>query len=162
MPTHAALIMKEMAKVGYKPTVLTSFPVGDPIMYKIAGPLWEGVYPAQVAHADIPFFDTKADQVIEILLKYNPKLKGMENLSIFGAISMMHMVEGLKRAGRDLTVEKLITAMESIKDWKPEGMGAPVTYGPDRHHGLNGTRLSKAEGGRIKPITPYVIFKPHF
>lgn len=161
-PTHAALIMKEMAKVGYKPTVMTSFPVGDPIMFKLAGKLWEGVYPAQVAHADLPFFDTKADEVIEILLKYNPKIKGMENLAIFGSISMMHLVEGLKRAGRDLTVDKLIAAMESIKDWKPEGMGSPVTYGPDRHLGLNGIRLSRAENGRIKPITGYIVFESYF
>ncbi|MBW2622778.1 MAG: ABC transporter substrate-binding protein [Deltaproteobacteria bacterium] len=161
-PTHGALIMKEMAKVGFRPTTLTSFPIGDPIMFKLAGELWEGVYPAQVAHADIPFFDSTADRVIGIVLKYNPKLAGIENLAIFGSISMMHLVEGLKRAGRDLTVEKLITAMESIKDWKPEGMGAPVTYGPDRHQGLNGIRLSRAEKGRVKPITSYIVFKSHF
>ena len=161
-PTHGALILKECAKIGYRPKVLTSFPLGDPIMFKVAGPLWEGVYPAQVAHADIPGFDPAATRVFDILKKYNPKLVGMEFMSVFGSVSMMHLVEGLKRAGRDLTVEKMIRAMESIKNWKPEGMGAPVTYGPNRHHGMNGSRLAIAEKGKVRPITGYKVHKSWF
>jgi ABC-type branched-subunit amino acid transport system substrate-binding protein len=161
-PTHGALIMKETAKIGYRPKVLASFPLGDPIMYKIAGKLWEGVYPAQVAHADIPGHDPAADRVFDILKKYNPKLVGMEFMAVFGSASMMHLVEGLKRAGRDLTVEKMIRAMESIKNWRPEGMGAPVNYGPNRHHGMNGSRLAKAQNGKIVPVTDYKVHKPWF
>ena len=43
--THAALIIKEMAKIAYKPKTIFSFPIGDPIMYKLAGEeVWEGAY----------------------------------------------------------------------------------------------------------------------
>ena len=49
-----------------------------------------------------------------------------------------------------------------IKNWKPEGIGAPVTYAPDRHHGVNGSRMMKAEKGNHVPITDYVIYKPLF
>jgi hypothetical protein len=52
--------------------------------------------------------------------------------------------------------------MEMIKNWKPEGIGAPVTYSPDRHHGVNGSRIMKAEKGKHAPITDYVIYKPLF
>ena len=75
---------------------------------------------------------------------------------------MMHLVEGLKNAGKDLTPEGLIKGMEMIKNWKPEGIGAPVTYSPDRHHGLNASRIMKAEKGKHVPITDYVIYKPLF
>jgi hypothetical protein len=61
-----------------------------------------------------------------------------------------------------LTVEKMIRAMESIKNWRPEGMGAPVNYGPNRHHGMNGSRLAKAEKGKIVPVTDYKVHKPWF
>ena len=52
--------------------------------------------------------------------------------------------------------------MEMIKNWKPEGIGAPVTFSPDRHHGVNGSRVMKAEKGKHVPITDYMIYKPLF
>jgi hypothetical protein len=75
---------------------------------------------------------------------------------------MMHFVEGLKNAGKDLTVDKFIAGMEKIKDWKPQGIGAPVTYGPDRHHGVNASRMSQAKEGIHKPLGPYKLFDPLF
>jgi ABC-type branched-subunit amino acid transport system substrate-binding protein len=161
-PVHAALILKETAKIGYRPKVLASFPLGDPVMFHIAGPLWEGVYPATVAGVGTPGFDPAADRVFDIVKKYNPKLAKPTFFGPFGAVSMMHLVEGLKRAGRDLTVERMIRGMESIKNWRPMGVGAPATYGPNRHHGINGTRLHKAEKGKIIPITDYIIYKSWF
>ena len=61
--------------------------------------------------------------MIEILKKYDPKLAGKEYLAVFGATSMMYLVEGLKNAGRNLTTETMIKGMEMIKNWKPEGIG---------------------------------------
>lgn len=161
-PTHVALILKEMAKIDYRPKVLSSFTVGDPIMYTIAGAdVWEGIYPAAPANSGIPG-EPEADKVIEIIKKYNPKIAGKDYLGLVGAVSMMHVVEGLKNAGRDLTPESMIKGMEMIKNWRPEGIGAPVTYAPDRRHGLNGSRLTRAEKGRHVPITDYIIYKPLF
>jgi ABC-type branched-subunit amino acid transport system substrate-binding protein len=161
-PTHGPLILKEMAKLDYRPKVLVSFPLGDPIMYKIAGAdVWEGVYPAAPANSSLPG-EPAADKVVEILKKYDPKIVGKEYLALFGAVSMMYVVEGLKNAGRNLTPETMIKGMEMIKNWKPEGLGAPVTFGPDRRHGVNGSRLTHAENGKHVPISDYIIYKPLF
>lgn len=159
---HGALILKEMAKIGFKPKALASFPLGDPIMYKIAGEAWEGTYPAGAGNSGIPGADKEADRVADILKKKNPKIEGKEYLGVFGAVSMMHLIEGLKHAGKDLDRESLIAGMEKIKDWKPEGLGAPVTYGPNRRHGVNGSRVLHAVGGQHKPLTDFEVFKPRF
>jgi len=160
--THGALILKEMAKLGYKPKVLVCFTLGDPIMFNIAGAeVWEGVYPASPANSGVPG-EKEVDRVIEILKKYDPKLAGKEYLAVFGATSMMYLVEGLKNAGRNLTPETMIKGMEMIKNWKPEGIGAPVTFAPDRRHGVNGSRVMRAEKGKHVPITDYTIHKPLF
>jgi ABC-type branched-subunit amino acid transport system substrate-binding protein len=161
-PTHGALILKEMAKIGYRPKIIYSFPLGDPIMYKVAGEVWEGSYIALPGNSGVPGAEPAADKVAEILVKYNPKIKGKEYLGLFGAVSMMHFVEGLKNAGKDLTVDKFIAGMEQIKDWKPEGIGAPVTYNADRHHGVNASRMSQAKDGKHLPLGPYTIFDPLF
>lgn len=160
--THGALILKEMAKIGFRPKALATFTLGDPIMYRVAGDLWEGTYIALPGNSGVPGSDPSADRVVEILKKYNPKLTGKEYLALFGAMSMIHMVEGLKRAGRDLTPESLIAGMEQIKNWVPEGMGAPVTYGPERHHGNNASRMGQARGGKHVPLEPFTIHPAHF
>ena len=161
-PTHAALISKEMAKIAYRPKVLTNFTMGDPIMFKIAGDTWEGTYISLAGNMSQPGFAAEADKVVETLLKYNPDLKGKEYLAVFGAVSMMHLAKGLEYAGRDLTRDGLISGMEQIKDWKPEGMGAPVTYGPDRHHGINASQMGMAKDGKAAPIADFTVYAPRF
>ncbi|MBI4777276.1 MAG: ABC transporter substrate-binding protein [Deltaproteobacteria bacterium] len=161
-PTHAALITKEMAKIAYRPKVLTNFTMGDPIMFKIAGETWDGTYISLAGNMSQPGFSPEADKVVETLLKYNPDLKGKEYLAVFGAVSMMHFAKALENAGRDLTREGLIAGMEQIKDWKPEGMGAPVTYGPDRHHGINASQMGQAKDGKAVPIADFTVYAPRF
>jgi hypothetical protein len=132
-------------------------------MYTVAGKeLWEGVYVNGPAGSGIPGAEPAADRVIEILKKYEPKIAGMEYMSIVGATGLMYALEGIKNAGRNLTVESMIKGMEMIKDWKPEGMGAPVSFSPDRRDGVNGIRLMQAREGKHVPITDYVVFKPKF
>ena len=161
-PTHAAILTKTMAKVGYQPMVLASFPLADAIMYKIAGPTWEGTYVGLPGNTGLPGTDPDADRVADILNKYNPKIKGKEFLALFGATSMMHFVEGLKNAGPNLTPETLVTGMEKIQDWKAENLGARVTYSPDRHHGNNASRVAQAKGGKIIGLEPWTVFQPRF
>ena len=162
MMSSGAIMTKELAKIAYKPTLMGNFPLGMPVMFKLAGELWEGVYTNASAHMGIPGSHPEADRVAEIMVQKNPKLKGHEFLALFGAVSVMHFVEGAKNAGKDLTRENLIKGMEMIKNWKPEGMGAPVTYGPDRHNGLNGIWPMVAKNGELVPISEYVLFEPKF
>jgi hypothetical protein len=46
------------------------------------------------------------------------------------------LVEGLKRAGRDLTRERLVESMESIYDF-PAGYRQLVSFGRNRHIGIS-------------------------
>jgi hypothetical protein len=161
-PTHAAIITMTMAKVGYQPMVLASFPLADAIMYKIAGPTWEGTYVGLPGNSGLPGTDPDADRVVDILLKYEPKIKSKEFLALFGATSMMHLAEGLKNAGPNLTPETLVAGMEKISEWKAENLGARVTYAPDRHHGNNASRVGQAKGGKIIGLEPFTVFQPRF
>ena len=161
-PTHAAIITKTNAKVGFQPLVLASFPLADAIMYKIAGPTWEGTYVGLPGNTGLPGTDPDADRVANILKKYNSKIEGKEFLALFGATSMMHLAEGLKNAGRNLTPETLVAGMEKIQEWKAENLGARVTYSPDRHHGNNASRVAQAKDGKVVGLEPFTVFQPHF
>lgn len=164
MMSTGAIMTKTLAQIGYSPTVMGNFPLGPELMYKLAGQTWEGTYINMSAHMGIPGTHADADRVAAILIGKNPKLKGMEFLALFGAASIMHLAEGLKHAGRDLTREGLIKGMEQIKNWTPPAGGAPVTYGPDRHNGVNAIWPCVAKGGRhvLVPGGKAVVFKPKF
>ena len=78
---------------------------------------------------------------------------------------MIILVEGLQRAGKDLTREKFVAAMQTIKDFSSEGLYPGLTFSPTRHHGLNAVRLmraGKATDATVQQITPWQIFAPLF
>jgi ABC-type branched-subunit amino acid transport system substrate-binding protein len=59
---------------------------------------------------------------------------------ISGYVSAQLLVEGLKRAGRDLSREKLITALEGLYEYDT-GLTPPLTYGPNRRVGAAGAHI---------------------
>jgi ABC-type branched-subunit amino acid transport system substrate-binding protein len=55
-------------------------------------------------------------------------------------VSAQLLVEGLKRAGRDLSREKLIGALEGLYEYDT-GLMPPLTYGPNRRVGAAGAHI---------------------
>lgn len=157
--THGALIVKEMATHGYRPALMASFTLADPLMFALAGELWDGAY-VDVAGQVGPLTAPEAARAIEILVRHAPSLKGKEYAGLYGAVSMMLAVEGLRRAGRELTRDRFIAALETVKDFRPEGIGAPITFSAARRHGLNAVMLMRAEKGRLVPVTGWQVFPP--
>lgn len=56
-------------------------------------------------------------------------------------------VEALQRAGRDLTTEGLVKALESITDYT-DIFGYKVSFGPNKHSGATESVLSQVQNGR--------------
>ncbi len=60
-------------------------------------------------------------------------------------------LEGLKRAGRDLTVDSLVSAMESLHDFT-DIYGNHYSFGPKQHHGSTKAFLAVVKDGRWVPV----------
>jgi branched-chain amino acid transport system substrate-binding protein len=58
---------------------------------------------------------------------------------------------GLDRAGRDLTADSFIKAMESITEYK-DIFGSVLSFGPDQHHGSTKSFLTVVKNGRWLPV----------
>ena len=156
--THAAGLVKEMAKVGYRPKIFCSFTLYDrDTMFRLLGDLYDGAYFDSVAKMR---GEPAADRIVEIVTRIDPKLKGREGFAVQGAADVMILVEGLKKAGRDLTREKFVKAMETVKDWTGEGLYAPMSFGPDRHHGQNTVRLMRAGKAADLGVTQITDYQP--
>jgi branched-chain amino acid transport system substrate-binding protein len=57
------------------------------------------------------------------------------------------MMKAFERAGRDLTLESFLAALESIDDYT-DLFGYRVSFGPDRHNGAQESVLVQVQGGR--------------
>jgi branched-chain amino acid transport system substrate-binding protein len=69
----------------------------------------------------------------EQLKRYHPSERP-DFLSLQGWLSAQLFIEGLRRAGRDLETEKLVEALESIRNYDM-GIGVPISFGPSEHQG---------------------------
>jgi len=92
----------------------------------------EGVIVTQV----VPLPTSKASAILkyqQLLTRFAPSEKpGFVSLEGYVAASVL--VEALKRAGKGLTTDALIDAIEGIKGWDM-GIGVPITFGPSEHQG---------------------------
>ena len=159
-PRHAALIVREMARIGYTPRLLASFTLADPIMFALAGEAWNGV--VSTAFFPLPGTgDARVDQALAILTRIDPALRANPYNALAGWAFMEPFVEGLRRAGRDLTKERFVQAMETIRNWDGEVIRG-VTFGPDRRQGINRLFLTRAEGGRHTRISDWVSYPVRF
>ncbi|MDQ1558323.1 MAG: hypothetical protein QOD32_1383 [Pyrinomonadaceae bacterium] len=70
--------------------------------------------------------------------------QGHTAAQISAYVSAQLLVEGLKRAGRDLSREKLIGALEGLYEYDT-GLTPPLTYGPNRRVGAAGAYIVTVE-----------------
>lgn len=162
-PTQAAALVKEMAKVGYRPKIFASFTLYDrDTMFRLVGDLWDGAYFNTIIAVR---GEPAADRDIDIITRIEPKLKGREGFCVTGASNIKLVVEGLKGAGRDLTREKFLKAIESLRGYTAGGLLPPTDFGPDRHHGGNQVRMMRAgtsKDSSAKQVVAFEQFPPHF
>jgi branched-chain amino acid transport system substrate-binding protein len=118
---------------------------------KLLGPRYaNGVIVTQV----VPAVDSYASTVLKYktaLAKYFPGVLP-DYVSLEGYVAGSLLPEGLKRAGRQLDTEKLVEALETVRDFDM-GLGAPISFGPTEHQGSHkvwGTQLN--ENGRYQAI----------
>jgi branched-chain amino acid transport system substrate-binding protein len=130
MPTHGALILAETAKIGFKPQWATSNTLSDSaLMMQITKGLWVGMINS--------FFGELPDSNHPLMVKYrewHKKLVPQERWGVFyyaGIIFAEPFFEGVRRAGKNLTPETWISAMETLKNW--QGIGPPITYNKPNH-----------------------------
>ncbi|MFH1626407.1 MAG: ABC transporter substrate-binding protein [Pseudomonadota bacterium] len=92
-------------------------------------------------------------------LKYDPDAKYRMRIYMQGWVSSLLWAEGFKRAGRNLTIEGFVDALESIKNLDTQGICGPITLGPDDHVAADYCRIYKSvpEKKILAPITDWML-----
>lgn len=142
-----ASIVKKAHASGWHPQFLTVSFVGTEEFIKEAGPDAEGTIITQV----VPPYDRIDYPTVALyrrdLEKYNPSTPP-NFVSFEGFVDAMVVVEGLKRAGKDVTRESFISGIESIHDMNM-GLGSKLVlnYGPGHHKGFDKVYPTIVKGG---------------
>ena len=84
--------------------------------------------------------------------KYSPQHYSF--ISLEGYINAKVVVEALRRAGPNPTRLGFRQALESFKNFDL-GIGAPLSFGPERHQGLDNVYFTRVEGERWVPIADW-------
>jgi ABC-type branched-subunit amino acid transport system substrate-binding protein len=129
--------------------------VGTEAFAKAAGKDGDGVIITQVvpppSRKDLP----AVTQYQSALKKYFPDASP-NFVSFEGFVNAMVLVEGLQRAGRDLTREKLVTAIEGFKDLDL-GIGMKATYSASRHHAFDTVYYTILRDGQPTLMTDWKL-----
>jgi len=156
-----APIIKLAHSKGWSPLFLTVSFVGTDDLIKLAGQDAEGMVITQVVP---PYYLTDLKTVAlyrRTLSKFAPN-ESPNFVSLEGFVDAMVMVEGLKRAGKDLTREGLIRGIESLHDFDIElGPQLKLNYSARDHKGFVHVIPTVVRGGRAVPFTDWATARPN-
>ena len=150
-----AAIIKKAHATGWNPLFLTVSFVGTEALVRAAGNDAEGMIITQV----VPPYDRTEIPTVKLYRDALNKYMGgtpPSFVSFEGFVDAMVIVEGLKRAGPDLTREKFISGIESIHDYDV-GLGPKflLNYGAERHKGFDSVYSTIIRNGHAVTITDW-------
>jgi ABC-type branched-subunit amino acid transport system substrate-binding protein len=133
---EALSFMREADKSGWFPTVLLPSPSGGAELFNAPAGFDGKIF--------LSFPTSPADQTVEgikefraLAARYKLPAKNLAvQLSVYSAAKIL--AEALRRAGRDLSREKLIGALEGFYEY-PTGLTPAITYGPNSRVGAMGS-----------------------
>jgi branched-chain amino acid transport system substrate-binding protein len=130
---------------GFRPDWLGSYVLSGPDLFQFAGKeathgLRATSYPAGPRYHRGERLFLKA-----MKHKYGDEAPGTHSRIGYAAAQLV--VEGLKRAGSELTREGFIAALEGLKDWTG-GLLPPISYSATDHRGLTALAMMRALHGR--------------
>jgi branched-chain amino acid transport system substrate-binding protein len=139
-PTHvilwtiyreAAAVMTEARQAGWQPQFIGGGPAGDDKTVALAGAAAAGYL--AVGYVDF----TGEDENMVLYRKQLEAVSPGQQPNLYhaaGYAAAQTLVAGLQKAGRDLTREKLVEALETLQNWNGSIL-PPITYGPAEHGG---------------------------
>ncbi|HSF44204.1 MAG TPA: ABC transporter substrate-binding protein [Thermoanaerobaculia bacterium] len=150
----ARVFLQAADRLGWRPRVLVTAPAADASLFDVPAGFDGRVFAAMPTAPSLSAQGTAAYRELDAAAK----LPG-EHLSaqLSALASADILIEGLRRAGRDISRDKLITQLEALRKLDT-GFAPPVTYGPNRRLGARGAYVVKLDlqKKRFEPVGGWV------
>ena len=159
-PPPGAAFLREAHKQGWTETkIISSGPLTDEKYINLSGGVGEGIWGLSLWPDPVNSTDPAVVEYREIMEKYGKdRDKTPNRYSLFGYFYAKLAVEGLKRAGKDLTREGFIAALEGIKDWE-SGITPPVSFSATDHLAQNSGFMVEVQKEVFRPISGWLTLK---
>jgi len=145
------LILQTAHKTGWNPVFIGNFATYSTAVAEAPGGPTEGFYSMSPAPYRYP--DDKRPAVHDFATAFK-KTYGFEvnYLGEAGYTAASFTVAALEKAGRNLTLDSFIAAMDSMKDWHDIFEGPPLSLTSTNHHASNQSFLSVVKDTRWVPV----------
>ena len=159
-PPPGATFLKEAHKQGWKDTkIISSGPLTDEKYINLSGGVGEGVWGLSLWPDPVNSQDPAVVEYRKIVDQYGKdKDKTPNRYSLFGYYYAKLFVEGLERAGKNVTRESYIAALEGIKNWE-SGIAPPVSFSATDHLAQNSGFMVEVQKSVFRPISGWLTLQ---
>jgi branched-chain amino acid transport system substrate-binding protein len=145
------IILQTAHKTGWNPIFMGNFATYSTAVAEAPGGPAEGFYSMSPAPYRYP--DDPRPAVHEFATRFKTAYGFDVNyLGEAGYTAASFALAALEKAGRDLTVDSFIAAMDSMKNWQDIFDGPPLSLSPTNHHASNQSFLSIVKDARWVPV----------
>jgi branched-chain amino acid transport system substrate-binding protein len=144
------IIISTAKKVGWNVDMLGQAASYDTAVATAPGGIGEGFYsmtPTLYVYPDDP-----RPEIRDLMARYRATYGfDINYIGQTGITCAEIALEAIRRAGRDLTVDGLVAAMESLHEFT-DIYGNTYSFGPNQHHGSTKAFLAVVKNGRWVPV----------
>jgi branched-chain amino acid transport system substrate-binding protein len=152
------VLLKELKKMGLKVPVFGSW---SAMLGEEINAIGETANQFYSVHPTSPWYGKGPgmEKMRKITLKYHPGTEKPYRGTLYTNLWVLNtvLVEGLKRAGKDLNEKALISALEGIKNYNTGGASGPISYSAESHKGGDSCQIYRADpaSGRYVALTDW-------
>jgi len=159
-PPPGAAFLKEAHKQGWKDTkIISSGPLTDEKYINLSGGVGEGIWGLSLWPDPVNSNDPAVVEYREIMEKFGKdRDKTPNRYSLYGYFYAKLFVEGLKKAGKNLTRESYIAALEGIKEWQ-NGIIPAISFSLNDHLAQNSGFMVEVQKEIFRPISGWLTLK---
>ncbi|HQZ37648.1 MAG TPA: ABC transporter substrate-binding protein [Vicinamibacterales bacterium] len=155
-PEQAQAVMKARAALGWDSVrMVATGPLTDEQYLEVQGASADGTI-GFCLYPDPNTDDSPGVAAYRHLMAQHYPGRPLNRYSLYGYVFGRLVEEGLRRAGRDLTTEGFIAAMESIREWDSGGVIPPVSFSAANHHAQRAGFICELRAGHFEPATGWI------
>ncbi|MEN9539498.1 MAG: hypothetical protein RLZZ126_1733 [Pseudomonadota bacterium] len=144
----------ESRKTGFAPTFLGSSAAYTDLIHKLGGPAMNGLYATMTTQH--PYLDDASQNVRFWASKYKTKFNEDPTVfSAYGYVIVDTFIKAASKAGKGLTTDSFIKAMDSMTIPADMFGSAPASYSATKRLGSDQSRLSQITDGKWKVVADY-------
>jgi ABC-type branched-subunit amino acid transport system substrate-binding protein len=154
-PEQAHALMAARARAGWRGRMVSAGPLTDEASLAVPGGGADGTL--GFCHYPDPE-RSGAPGVVRYRAALSRARPGrqFDRYTLYGYTFGRLVVAGVERAGRALTRERFVDAMETLTDWDAGGVMPDVSFSATNHHAQRAGFICEMRDGRLVPLTDWI------